>query len=58
MMTVAMVSDSHAGMKINCMFLEKSEGPQVRMANPTMMIVRSVRRRVEDFLDAASCGVP
>jgi hypothetical protein len=49
MMTVAMVSVSHAGMNIAWTFLENSAGPHVRRAKPTMMTVMSRRRRGEDF---------
>ena len=57
MTTVAIVSVIHAGMNISWAFLEKSEGPQVRAANPTMMTVMRMRRREEDFLPPAACDV-
>ena len=65
MMTVAMVSVSHAGMKMSVRFkeealtdvllFEKSARPQVRTAKPTIMIVRSMSRRREDFWPSAPC---
>ena len=50
MMTVAIVSVSQAGMKAAWTFLVKSEGPQVRAAKPTMMIVIKSSRLDEDLL--------
>lgn len=49
MTTVAMVNVSHAGMNISWTFLENKEGPHVRAANPTIITVRRMRRRGEDF---------
>ena len=49
MITVAMVRVSHTGMKISCVLLWNNEGRNVRAANPTMMIVRSISRRDDDF---------
>jgi hypothetical protein len=68
MITVTMVRVSHTGMKMRVKFvpvlvvpvppLEKSDGRKERAANPSMMMVRSIRRRAEDFLlGAASCDV-
>jgi hypothetical protein len=47
--TVATVSVIQAGMKVAPMLLVKSAGPQVRSANPTMVMDISVRRLAEDF---------
>jgi hypothetical protein len=49
MMTVEIVRVSQTGMKTSYTCLEKSDGKKERAANPSMMIVRSIRRRVEDF---------
>ncbi len=61
MITVAMVSVSHAGMNMSVRFkeealtdvllFEKSATPQVRTAKPTIMIVMMSRRR-EDLAPA------
>jgi len=62
MITVTMVRVSQTGMKMVEKFvpvlvipvppLEKSDGRKERAANPSMMMVRSSRRRDEDFLFA------
>jgi len=62
MITVTMVRVSQTGMKMVGKFvpvlvipvlpLEKSDGRKERAANPSMMIVRSIRRRGEDFFIA------
>jgi hypothetical protein len=52
MMTVPMVRVSHTGMKTSCMFRVKREGKKERAANPTMIIVRSMSLRGEDFPEA------
>jgi hypothetical protein len=68
-MTVAMVRVSHAGMNTSGRLvpaldtlvapLEKRETPQQSAAKPTMMIVISMSRRVEDLLGAAiPCEAP
>jgi hypothetical protein len=68
MITVTMVRVSHTGMKMVEKFvavlvvpvppLDKSDGRKERAANPSMMTVRSVRRRAEDFfLGAVLCDV-
>jgi hypothetical protein len=68
MITVTMVRVSHTGMKMVEKFvavlvvpvppLDKSDGRKERAANPSMMTVRSVRRRAEDFfLGTALCDM-
>jgi len=57
--TVTMVRVNHAGMNIAWTFLETSEGPHVRAAKPTMMTVKSRRRRGEDLDGSwAPCAAP
>jgi hypothetical protein len=58
MTTVAMVSVSHAGMNISSTFLENREGPHVRRANPSIIIVTSRRRRADDFFAPAAPCIP
>lgn len=59
MMTVEIVRVSQTGMKISYTCLEKSDGRNERAANPSMMMVRSSRRRDEDFfLAPVPCDVP
>jgi len=55
MMTVAIVSVSHAGMNVAPMVLLKRTGPHVKAAKPTMTIVINMRRRGEDFAAADPC---
>jgi len=65
-MTVAMVSVSHTGMKmfgrsddvldVPVTPLVKSEGAQVRAAKPTMTMVISTSRRDDDFFAPAAPG--
>jgi hypothetical protein len=68
MITVTMVRVSQTGMKMVVKFvpvlfipvppLEKSDGRKERAANPSMMMVRSSRRRDEDFfLAPVPCDV-
>jgi hypothetical protein len=68
MITVPMVRVSHTGMKMVVKFvpvlvvpvppLDKSDGRKERAANPSMMTVRSMRRRDEDFfLGAVPCDM-
>jgi hypothetical protein len=68
MITVPMVRVSHTGMKMVVTFnpvcvdpvppLEKSDGKKESAAKPSMMTVRSIRRRDEDFfLGAVPCDV-
>jgi hypothetical protein len=62
MITVTMVRVSQTGMKMVVKFvpvlvipvlpLEKSDGRKERAANPSMMMVRSTKRRGEDFFVA------
>jgi hypothetical protein len=49
MMTVPMVRVSHAGMNMAWTFLDRSEGPQVRAAKPTMMTVIKMSRFGDDL---------
>jgi hypothetical protein len=58
MASVARVSVRNVGMNNAWTFLDKSEGPHVRAAKPTIMTVMSRRRRGEDFFgDPAPCDM-
>ena len=53
--TVPMVRVSQTGMKIAWVLLDSNDGPQVRAAKPTMIIVNNIRRREEGLGFGSAC---